>query len=401
MNELVFQPHRNSLILRSRPHPSESTFHGRDPLRLCLLQPRGVLPEPYRMTHRVSNRGTDQCGYWTVGPFNTCLAPYLYTFGLWVIGAALHGDLEQAVLEVGAYPVPVYTFRQVHAPSEVPVVAFSGVVTHVLRLAPALPVDDQNAAGEGDLDVILFHAGEFATYHEIVTLGEYVGRRDPGGRVGPAVVFRSATLGVLPHPGHLAHVGHQPPKGVTCPAHLRLLLWSGNGLALAANTTGGWPKPPARAVFRGVGLTPASLAAGPALLVGVLCSHLLRRRGAPRLGHRPPRLGRLTPWYHGHLLRAQRFHDGEAQPDQDQHEGRRRRDGHRLKGQESRVHRALDGPGQQTDRRSRPGEDAPHDNVPRLGVQVTLGREHPHDHRGSIGPTDKEQRDQDDRDQRR
>src|SRR5215213_8423042 len=220
MNELVFQPHRNSLILRSRPHPSESTFHGRDPLRLCLLQPRGVLPEPYRMTHRVSNRGTDQCGYWTVGPFNTCLAPYLYTFGLWVIGAALHGDLEQAVLEVGAYPVPVYTFRQVHAPSEVPVVAFSGVVTHVLRFAPALPVDDQNAAGEGDLDVILFHAGEFATYHEIVTLGEYVGRRDPGGRVGPALVFRSATLGVLTHPGHLAHVVHEPPKWVACPAHL-------------------------------------------------------------------------------------------------------------------------------------------------------------------------------------
>src|SRR5215207_5392004 len=210
MNELVFQPHRNSLILRSRPHPSESTFHGRDPLRLCLLQPRGVLPEPYRMTHRVSNRGTDQCGYWTVGPFNTCLAPYLYTFGLWVIGAALHGDLEQAVLEVGAYPVPVYTFRQVHAPSEVPVVAFSGVVTHVLRLAPALPVDDQNAAGEGDRDVILFHAGEFATYHEIVTLG------------------------VLPHPGHLAHVVHESPKWVARPAHFS----SFSGLVLVRRADG-------------------------------------------------------------------------------------------------------------------------------------------------------------------
>src|SRR5215212_11442859 len=126
------------------------------------------------MTHRASNRGTGRRGCGTVGPSNTRLAAYLYTFGLWVIGAALHGDLEQPVLEVGDYPVPVNTFRQVHAPSEVPVVAFSGIVTHVLRLAPALTVDGQNAAGEGDLDVILFHAGEFATYHEIVTLGEYV-----------------------------------------------------------------------------------------------------------------------------------------------------------------------------------------------------------------------------------
>src|ERR687890_1854167 len=153
----------------------------------------------------------------------TCLAgpaPYLYAFGLRMICSSLHGDLEQPVLEIGAYPATVYAFRQVHGPSEVPIVAFSGVGTHILRFALALPVDGQNAAGEGDLYVLPLYSGELATYHEIVTLGENVGGGDPGGRVGPSLVFLSPALGVLPHPGHLAHVVHEPPKWVACPAHL-------------------------------------------------------------------------------------------------------------------------------------------------------------------------------------
>src|ERR671911_1355031 len=144
----------------------------------------------------------------------------MYTLGLRMICSSLYGDLEQPVLEIGAYPAAVYAFRQVHSPSEVPVVALSGVVTYILRFALALPIDDQNAAGEGDLYVLPLYSGELATYHEIVTLGEYVGGGDPGGSVSPPLVFLSPALGVLSHPGHLAHVVHEPPKWVACPAHL-------------------------------------------------------------------------------------------------------------------------------------------------------------------------------------
>src|SRR5215204_3198153 len=112
----------------------------------------------------------------------------MYALGLRMICSSLYGDLEQPVLEIGAYPVSVDAFRQVHGPSEVPVVALSGVVTNVLRYAPALSVDGQNAAREGDLYVLLFYAGELATYHQIVSPGEYVGGGNPGGRVGPSLV---------------------------------------------------------------------------------------------------------------------------------------------------------------------------------------------------------------------
>src|SRR5215211_4088582 len=169
----------------------------------------------------------------------------MYALGLRMICSSLYGDLEQPVLEIGAYPAAVYAFRQVHAPPEVPVVALSGVVTHVLRFAPALPVDGQNAAGEGDLHVLPFYAGELATYHQIVTPGEDVGGGNPGGRVGPPLVFGSPTLGVLPHPGHLAHVVHESPKWVACPAHLP-------SFCSHSDTMGGWPKPPAQAFSRGV-----------------------------------------------------------------------------------------------------------------------------------------------------
>src|SRR5215210_201955 len=152
-----------------------------------------------------------------------------------MICSARHGHLEQPVLEIGAYPIPVYALGQVHAPPETSVVALPGIVTRVIRFAPAFPVDGQDTAGEGDLHVLPRHTGELATYHQVFTPGEYVGCRDPGCRVGPPMVFRSPTLGVLPHPAHLAHVVHEPPKWVARPAHLSsfcglsvgpVLLWS-------------------------------------------------------------------------------------------------------------------------------------------------------------------------------
>src|SRR5215212_5626068 len=148
------------------------------------------------------------------------VASYLNTLWLGMVGSALHGDLQQTVLEVGADPVSVDALRQVHAPPEAPVIALSGVVAHVFWFSLALPVDGQDAAGEGDLHVVPLHPGELAAYHQVVALGENVGCRNPGGRVGPALVFRpAATLGVLPHPGHLAHVVHEPPKWVARFAH--------------------------------------------------------------------------------------------------------------------------------------------------------------------------------------
>src|SRR5918995_4845127 len=130
----------------------------------------------------------------------TCPVPYLNAFGLWMICSALYGDLEQPVLEIGAYPAAVYTFGQVHGSSEVPVVALSGIVTHILRFAPALPVDGKNAAGEGDLHVLLFHAGELATNDEIVAPGEYIGGGGAGRPGGAPLVFLTPPPRALPPP---------------------------------------------------------------------------------------------------------------------------------------------------------------------------------------------------------
>src|SRR5215207_7103501 len=161
-----------------------------------------------------------------------------------MIGPAPDGDFQQPTLEVCGYHTAVYTFWQVYAPSEVPVIALSGVVTRILRFAPALPVDGQNAAGEGDLHVLPFYSGELATYHQIVILGEYIGGGNPGGRVGPPLGFVSPTLGILPHPGHLAQVVHEPPKWVACPAHLPSFCVKSR----RSDTMGGWSRPPAQAV---------------------------------------------------------------------------------------------------------------------------------------------------------
>src|SRR5829696_1375095 len=234
-----------------------------------------------------------------------------------MICSSLHGDLKQPVLEIGAYPAAVYAFRQVHGPSEVPVVALSGVETHILRFALALPVDGQDAAGEGDLHVLLSHASELATYHQIVALGEDVGGGNPGGSVGPPLVFLPPALGVLSHPGHLAHVVHEPPKWVARPAHLPSFLFSP---AAPIRRAGGFGHPP-RLSLENYLDTKGFLTAG---LFGVLRRHLLRRRGALRTGHSPARLRRLESRCDaGHPLLAQRSHDGEAQPDQDEHERRR------------------------------------------------------------------------------
>src|SRR4029453_16356595 len=165
-----------------------------------------------------------------------------------MICSSLYGDLEQPVLKIGAYPAAVYAFRQVHGPSEVPVVALSGVVAHIFRFAPTFPVDGQNATGEGDLHILPLYPGELATYYEIVALGEYVSSGNPGCSVGPPLVFLPPALSILPHPGHLAHVIHEPPKWVACPAHLpSFCVQSGH-----SDTMGGGPTPPAQAFSRGV-----------------------------------------------------------------------------------------------------------------------------------------------------
>src|SRR5918994_3491500 len=122
----------------------------------------------------------------------TDAASYLDALGLGMVGPALHDNLQQTVLEVGADPGADYAFWQVHGPPEAPVVALSGVVAYVLRFSLTLPVDGQDAAGEGDLHVVPLYSGEFAAYHQILTLGEYIGRGDPGGRVSPALVFGPA-----------------------------------------------------------------------------------------------------------------------------------------------------------------------------------------------------------------
>src|SRR5215213_6523034 len=186
----------------------------------------------------------------------TDAASYLDTLWLGMVGPALHGDLQQTVFEVGADPGAVYAFRQGHGPPEAPVVALSGVVAHVLRFSPALPVDGQDAAGEGDLHVVPLHPGQLAAYHQVFTLGEYIGRRDPGGRVGPALVFSpAAPLGVLPHPGHLAHVIHEPPKWVARPAHIS----SFSGLVLVRRADGRSHPP---VLCYEVGLNPGSSSRG-------------------------------------------------------------------------------------------------------------------------------------------
>src|SRR5215217_136488 len=135
------------------------------------------------------------------GKSSACPALYTYTFGLGIVRPARHGHFEQPVLEIGAYPFPAYALGQVHATPETPVVAFPGIVARVIRFALAFPVDGQDAAGEGDFHVLLFYTSELATYYQVVAPGEDVGGRNPCGRVGPPLVFRAPTLGVLPHPG--------------------------------------------------------------------------------------------------------------------------------------------------------------------------------------------------------
>src|SRR5215207_4307737 len=144
----------------------------------------------------------------------------LDAFGLGVVHPAPHGDLQQAVIEAGGDLAPVYAFGQLYPPPEVPEVTLPRVVFGRFGLALALPVDDKRPSGERDIHVVSLHAGEFAAYYQVVAHREYVGGRHPGGRVGPApLLLAAAPLGVLAHPGHLAHGVHDPPEGVPCPAH--------------------------------------------------------------------------------------------------------------------------------------------------------------------------------------
>src|SRR3712207_8940555 len=88
-----------------------------------------------------------------------------------------HDDLQQAILEAGADLAPICAFGQLHPPPEVAVVALPRVVLRRLWLALAFPVDDQRAVGERKIHIVAFHASELATYHQVIALGEYVGRR--------------------------------------------------------------------------------------------------------------------------------------------------------------------------------------------------------------------------------
>src|SRR5215213_7871255 len=81
------------------------------------------------------------------------VASYLNTLWLGMVGSALHGDLQQTVLEVGADPVSVDALRQVQAPPEAPVISLSGVVAHVFWFSLALPAADDAAAVDGGLHV--------------------------------------------------------------------------------------------------------------------------------------------------------------------------------------------------------------------------------------------------------
>src|SRR5919107_780555 len=84
--------------------------------------------------------------------------------------------------------VLIYARGQSPAPPESTVVTLPSVEGFLLRvpqLAPALPGDGQDAVGEGDFHVLRRHPRERDPHHEVSAFGEYVGGRNPSGRVGP------------------------------------------------------------------------------------------------------------------------------------------------------------------------------------------------------------------------
>src|ERR671910_748220 len=100
----------------------------------------------WRSTRRVEPaNGPDKIGTGFRGRLSPCsagLVSDLNTFGLRRLGSASpNGDLEHAVLEVGADIACVFALGQVHAPPEVAEGAFSGVEMDLflIELAPPLP----------------------------------------------------------------------------------------------------------------------------------------------------------------------------------------------------------------------------------------------------------------------
>jgi hypothetical protein len=70
----------------------------------------------------------------------------------------------------------------------------------LIRIAAAPSRDGQDVAGEGDLHVIRRDSRERDPDHEVSTPGDYVGGRDPGGRVGPPPVPVPGLGPTLPEP---------------------------------------------------------------------------------------------------------------------------------------------------------------------------------------------------------
>src|SRR5918995_2414618 len=185
----------------------------------------------WRSTRRVEPvNGPEKVGAGFRGrlsPRSAGLASDLNSFGLGHRGStSSDGDLQHAVLEVGADIACVYALGQVHAPPEVAEGAFSGVEMDffLIELAPPLPRDGQHAAGERDVYVLSVDARELAPDHQVAASSEYVRGRHPGGRVGSAPLLVPG-LEVLSHPGHLAHGVHESPERVSARSTHSSSLW--------------------------------------------------------------------------------------------------------------------------------------------------------------------------------
>src|SRR5918999_1245033 len=182
-----------------------------------------VTPQAILLHRKLPSSGRAWPGYAVFGPASGAPGRLfdLDALGLLVVHPALDGDLQQAVLEARGDIAAVYALGELYPPLEMAVVALPRVVLRRLWLALALAVDDQGPAVQRDFHVLAPHAGQLAAYHQVIADGEDVGSWDPGRRVRPgSFPLAAAPLGVLAHPGHLAHGVHDPPERVAHLSHL-------------------------------------------------------------------------------------------------------------------------------------------------------------------------------------
>jgi len=134
------------------------------------------------------------------------------------VGASFDDNLHYTVLDIGAYVLIVYAFRQAHASPEGAVVALLYVVACLLlpRYALASAGDGQHASHERDFYVFWFHSGEFDSDYEVAIFGQYFGSRGPRVRSGPRplLIFRPKALAVHPilYLFHLVYKVHKIVK---------------------------------------------------------------------------------------------------------------------------------------------------------------------------------------------